>query len=355
MSFFIKVCFMSSNISSSFFPAEWYPQSAVQLTWPHQDSDWAEILEEVTACYITIAKEIIEVQKLIIVGRNCASIQAFFSDFEQQNIVFIELNNNDTWARDHGGISILENGFPKLLDFKFNGWGLKFASNWDNQITAQMFSKNVFLKSVIYQNELNFVFEGGAIESDGKGTLLTTKECLLSPNRNGAFNQKEIENYLLRRLNSSRMLWLNYGYLAGDDTDSHIDTLARFVNESTIAYVKCEDISDEHFSALAAMEDELRAFKTIDNQSYKLIPLPMAKPVYDDNGRRLPATYANFLIINNKVLLPFYNSELDQVALEILQSCFPDRKVVGIDCSSLIKQNGSLHCITMQYPKEFVG
>jgi agmatine/peptidylarginine deiminase len=195
------------------------------------------------------------------------------------------------------------------------------------------------------------VLEGGSIESDGIGTILTTSECLLSPNRNGGYSKAEIETYLQRVFGAKRLLWLHHGYLAGDDTDSHIDTLARFCDEHTIAYVKCDDPSDEHFEALEKMETALKTFRTLEGTPYRLIALPMAQPMYE-NKQRLPATYANFLIINGAVLLPFYNSPKDAEAKQILERIFPDREIIGIDCSILVKQHGSLHCVTMQYPKE---
>ena len=338
---------------NSFFPAEWYPQSAIQLTWPHENTDWAEILDEVSICYIQIAKAILQEELLLIVCVDKNKISSYFTAEELINIRFLECDTNDTWARDHGGIIVFENGLPQLLDFKFNGWGLKFAANFDNLITSKLQQAGIFNPEVKYQNQLSFALEGGALESDGKGTLLTTSECLLSPNRNGSFSKLEIENFLKTTLFVQRVLWLNHGYLAGDDTDSHIDTLARFTDENTIVYVKCEDDKDEHFSELQKMERELQSFKKLDGSPYTLVALPMAKPVFDDE-QRLPATYANFLILNGVVLLPFYNTELDAKALAILQTCFPDRKVIGIDCTSLIKQNGSLHCITMQYPKNVI-
>ena len=340
---------------NSFFPAEWYPQSAVQLTWPHKNTDWVDILPEVTLCYVEIAKAVLQNELLVIVCVDKTNIALNFTLEELNKIRFLECETNDTWARDHGALTIFENGIPTVLDFKFNGWGLKFAAHFDNLITSNLFKAKKFNDIVKYKNNLNFVFEGGAIESDGNGTLLTTSECSLSPNRNGAFCKQEIDDFLCQTFYAKRVLWLNHGYLVGDDTDSHIDTLARFTDENTIVYVKCEDKNDEHFIELQKMEKELQSFKKLDGTPYSLVALPMAKTVFDiESGLRLPATYANFLIINNIVLLPFYNSELDKHAQRILQSCFADRKVIGIDCSSLIKQNGSLHCITMQYPKGLV-
>lgn len=342
---------MNNNI---LLPSEWHPQSAIQLTWPHENTDWEYMLEEVTACFVVLATEIMKRQKLIIV---CANKDVVKYELKEQSIYFdnlqlIELPSNDTWARDHGGISVFNNNKKQIYDFTFNGWGLKFASNFDNQITRGLFANNIINNDVDIVNKKNFTLEGGAIESDGKGTLLTTSECLLSPNRNSYFSKEEIENYLKEIFGLNRVLWLDYGYLAGDDTDSHIDTLARFCDEHTIAYVKCEDRNDEHYVALLKMEDQLKSFVDYEGNPYYLIPLPMATPVYDEDNERLPATYANFLIMNDAVLLPFYNDKVkDEEARIQLQKAFPTREIIGIDCSVLIRQHGSLHCVTMQYPE----
>ena len=331
------------------FPAEWAPQSAVQLTWPHADTDWAPYLADAQRCFADIATAIAERQKLLIVCQNEAEVSAFLKNARLDNVRFVELESNDTWARDHGAITVFKNGIPVLLDFKFNGWGLKFPANKDNLLTRQLFEAGVFSKETGYENQLNFVLEGGGIESDGEGTILTTSECLLSPNRNGAFSRQEIEEKLKAFFGSNRILWIENGYLAGDDTDSHIDTLARFCNPETIAYVKCTDTSDEHFEALARMEAELKALRQANGSPYRLVALPMADAVYLE-GDRLPATYANFLIINGAVLVPFYGSEKDAVVKDIFETIFPGRDIIGINCLPLIKQHGSLHCVTMQYP-----
>jgi len=340
-----------------FFPPEWYPQSAIQLTWPHPCTDWDYMLEEVTACYVNITSEILKRQKLIIVCHDAELIKYELRDYKDlfDNLIIVELPTNDTWARDHSGISVLNNGKKQIYDFTFNGWGLKFASNYDNQITRGLFRNNIFQDDVELVNKKDFALEGGALESDGKGTLLTTSECLFSPNRNSFLAKDEIEDYLKKNFGLDRILWLDYGYLAGDDTDSHIDTLARYCDEHTIVYVKCEDKDDEHYDALSKMEEQLNAFTDYEGKPYNLIPLPMAKAVYDEDNQRLPATYANFLIMNDVILLPFYNDkERDNQAKEQLQKAFPTREIVGIDCSPLIRQHGSLHCITMQYPENFV-
>lgn len=348
---------MKKDQNKSFaLPAEWHPQSAIQLTWPHYGTDWDYMLEEITTCYINLARIILQYQKLIIVCRDDAAVKLMLNVDENllKNLILVELPTNDTWARDHVGISVFDEGNKKyILDFTFNGWGLKFPSNYDNQINRGLFASKVFQSDVQYVNKKDFVLEGGALESDGKGTLLTTSECLLSPNRNSALTKSEIENYLIDVFGLKKVLWLDHGYLAGDDTDSHIDTLARLCDEHTIAYVKCEDQADEHYDALLQMEKQIKKFRDFEGNAYKLIKLPMADKVIID-GQRLPATYANFLIMNEIVLLPFYNTPKDLVAQEQLEKAFPTRKVIGIDCSAIIKQHGSLHCITMQYPEGFL-
>ncbi|NDV77556.1 agmatine deiminase family protein [Dysgonomonas sp. 511] len=338
-------------------PPEWYPQSAIQLTWPHADTDWGYMLEEVTQCFVQIAVEIMKRQKLIVVCYNMELVKYELRGYKDllANLIVVELPTNDTWARDHSGISVLKDGKMHIYDFTFNGWGLKFASNYDNQITRGFFSKGIFNKDVELDNRKDFVLEGGALESDGKGTLLTTSECLLSPNRNSYLSKDGVEDYLKDTFGLDRVLWLDHGYLAGDDTDSHIDTLARFCDEHTIAYVKCEDKADEHYEALAKMEEQLKSFADYTGKPYKLIALPMAKAVYDEDNTRLPATYANFLIMNNAVLVPVYNDkDTDDIALGQLRLAFPNREIIGIDCSPLIRQHGSLHCVTMQYPEIYL-
>ncbi len=331
------------------FEAEWATQSAIMLAWPHVETDWSDMLDEVRSCFIDIITNISNYQDVILLMQNEDEIKNLPVKFNQ-NVHCLIVPTNDTWARDFGPLFIEKNGTPCLLDFKFNGWGLKFGANRDNLINNSLFKSGIFSQNVEYCNRLNIVLEGGSIESDGSGILMTTSECLLSPNRNGAWDKPEIEKFLIETFGLKKVLWLNNGYLAGDDTDSHIDTLARFCNKETIAYVQCLNQSDEHFESLKRMEGELKNFRTSDNNPYKLIPLPMAEPVYFD-GKRLPATYANFLIINGAVLVPTYNSSIDAEALQQVTKAFPSRKIIGIDCSSLIKQHGSLHCVTMQLPK----
>lgn len=335
-------------------PAEWDRQSAIQLTWPHKDTDWAYMLDEVEECFVNLAREIAARQLLLIVTPEPEQVRNRIADVvDMRNVRIVECNSNDTWARDHGGITVYVDGEPVVYDFAFNGWGLKFAACHDNLITSQLNKQG--LLHALYQNRLNFIIEGGSIESDGCGTMLTTSECLLSPNRNGEWGREDIEQYLRQAFGLSQILWLDHGYLAGDDTDSHIDTLARLAPDNTILYVRCQDENDEHYKALQAMEQQLRTFTTLDGEPYRLLPLPMAAAAYDEEGERLPATYANFLIMNDAILYPTYGvPTLDDEAARVIAEAFPGREVVGVDCQALIKQHGSLHCVTMQYPSNVI-
>lgn len=332
-----------------FLPAEWHPQSFIQLTWPHQDTDWSYMLDEVEECFLNLAREIASRQPLLLVA---PEFPKTLENFEfKENVFYVECPTNDTWARDHGFISLLnEQEEVRLVDFCFNGWGMKFAACKDNLINSQLVKGS--LLNGTYQNCRNFVLEGGSIESDGEGTLLTTSLCLLAPNRNDTLDKQEIEDYLKKSFNLKQVLWLDHGYLAGDDTDSHIDTLARLCPDHTICYVQCTDTEDEHYTELKKMEEQLKEFRTLDNEPFRLLGLPMPEAIFDEDGERLPATYANFLIMNDAVLYPTYDQpENDRKAACVLQEAFPGKEIVGVDCRALIKQHGSLHCVTMQYPR----
>ena len=332
-----------------FLPAEWHPQSYIQLTWPHAGTDWAYMLDEVEKCFVNIAAEITSRQPLLLVAPEFPA--ALENLPRRDRIRFVECPTNDTWARDHAFITLIErHSDPLLLDFCFNGWGLKFAADKDNLINSHLAKTGILNGD--YINCRNFILEGGSIESDGEGTLLTTSTCLLSPNRNDTMTRMDIEQYLMKRFNLRQVLWLDYGYLEGDDTDSHVDTLARLCPDHTIVYVQCTDREDEHYGALSSMENQLRTFRTLDGDPYRLLPLPMPSAIRDEDGHRLPATYANFLIMNGAVLYPTYaQPENDKRAAEVLAEAFPGREIVGIDCRALIRQHGALHCVTMQYPE----
>lgn len=334
------------NTMNRRFPAEWEPQSQIQFTFPHADSDWADRLEEVLPCFVACVEAVARFQPVLVVTDDRLATEKLLSHISRELLTIVVCPSNDTWARDHGPISIIEKSRVVLLDFIFNGWGLKFAANKDNLISKSLHLWGVYGRREFRQPGL--VLEGGALETDGQGTLLTTSECLLSPNRNPHLSKEDMERVLGEELGVDRFLWLDNGYLAGDDTDSHIDTLARFCSPNTIAYVRCTDEEDEHFSSLLLMEQELHEFRTREGEPYSLVPLPLPTACYADDGHRLPATYANFLIINGAVLVPTYGVLEDKTALKVLTSCFPRREIVGVNCRELIEQHGSLHCISMQ-------
>lgn len=336
---------------------EWAVQSGVQLTWPHAGTDWAYMLPEVTECYLHLAFEIATRQTLLIVAPNTEEVRKLIEQRlpkrATDNIRYYPCATNDTWARDHGFLTVMTNDGPELLDFRFNGWGGKFEASLDNAINAHLVEGEQPVLHRKYVDCLDFELEGGSIEVDGLGTLLTTSECLLNPNRNAQLDKAHKETLLKERLGVDRVLWLDHGYLAGDDTDSHIDTLARLCPNNVIVYVKCTNPNDEHYTALQAMEQQLQSFTTAQGEPYTLLPLPMANAVYDaENGERLPATYANYLVMNDVVLYPTYaQPENDAEAANTLRRAFPNRDIIGVDCRALIRQHGSLHCVTMQYPK----
>ena len=341
-------------MSRTILPPEWAPQSGVMMTWPHQNSDWRNVLHEVEPVYINIARHITPREMLLINCRDQNLIDHVKACLHSANIdlnkvIFSIVDSNDTWTRDYGPLTVLKDGSPYMLDFTFNGWGGKFDAGLDNQVTRHLHRSGEFGRTPL--DGVDMVLEGGSIEVDGQGNLLTTAQCLLAPTRNPELDRQEIEARLRLWFGVTNVIWLEHGHLRGDDTDSHIDTLARFCDPHTIAYVACDKPEDEHYSGLRQMETELRTCRNNDGEPYRLVPLPWPGPKFDsDDGRRLAASYANFLIINGAVLVPTYDDPADDVALQRLQPCFPDREVIGIPCLPLIRQNGSLHCITMQIP-----
>lgn len=322
-------------------PGEWTKQKAVQLTWPHADSDWRHMLDEVTETFVNMATEICKRQQLIVVTPDRSLVP------DLPNTTIVQCPTNDTWARDHAFVSLTNGDNIKLVDFKFNGWGEKFEASLDNDINRQLFEKGIVKGT--YCNQLDFVLEGGSIESDGNGTLFTTSQCLLAPHRNQPMTRQQIEQRLKDSLGMQRVVWIDHGLLDGDDTDGHIDTLVRTAPHNTLVYMGCNDKKDSQYDELNRMEEQLKTITDINGQPYRLLKLPSPHPIYC-NGERLPATYANYLPINGAVLYPTYNqSDNDLEAARVIAMAFPDREIVGIDCRSLIKQHGSLHCCTMQY------
>lgn len=322
---------MNYELNNFRLPAEWEQQEAIQLTWPHSGTDWKDTLQEVTECYINIAREISQRETLWIVTPEPQKVERLLRNNLGtrclSNILYFRIPTNDTWARDHGFISLVNGrGERRLLDFKFNAWGGKFQADLDNEISRNLKEQNLALAEDQYEDNLDFELEGGSIESDGRGTILTTAQC--NENQNRRSGDINVEDELKRRLRADRILWLHHGGLEQDDTDAHIDTLARLCPNDTIVYGE----------GCPQMLEELKSFRTPEGNPYRLVAVP--------------DYYANFLIMNGAVLVPFYaDQEQNQRAQAALQSVFPDREIIGIDCQILLTQNGSLHCCTMQYPK----
>lgn len=324
--------------------AEWEEQAGVILAFPHVATDWADYLEEARTCVVEIVNAIRRFESVYLLTDDVASTTAYFPD--TVNLHLVPMAYNDTWMRDCIALSVFDQAGLMFVDFTFTGWGDKFEATLDNQISSRLHEAGILER----MESVDLILEGGGVESDGNGTILTTELCLLNANRNHALDRLQIEARLLDSLGAKRLLWLEDGHLEGDDTDGHIDTLARFCDERTIAYVGKPHSSDPHYEAMAQMERQLTMLQDANKDPYRLVPLPFVPEQYYE-GERLPATYANFLIINKAVLVPTYNASTDTEALRILETVFPDREIIGIDCSVLIRQHGSLHCMTMQIAK----
>lgn len=332
------------------FPAEWEPQSAILIAWPHAETDWAARLGEVEETYIALVAAITRFQPVIICVAD-EDVEAYAdarlrsNRIDMAHVRFVTVPYDDTWLRDTGPITLVGEGGFHQLDFRFTGWGGKFEASDDDQLAGRLHAAGLF--GAATRTAIDFALEGGAIETDGRGSLLTTWQCLSL--RHPGVPREELGGKLAGWLRQSRVLWLDHGYLEGDDTDAHIDTLARFAPDDAIVFQGCDDEADSHYPALKAMAEEIARLRTTEGRPYRLFPLPWARPIIDE-GRRLAASYANFLIINGAVLMPAYGDEADARAAAVLADAFPGREIVPVPCRPLIWQNGSLHCITMQLP-----
>ena len=335
-------------------PAEWEPQSAVLIAWPHAETDWAARLADVEDTYIAMVAAITRFQPVIVCVAD-DDVQAYArarlssARIAMHRVRFVEVAYDDTWLRDSGPITLRDPDGFRLLDFRFTGWGGKFEASRDDQLVGALSDAGVFVRST--RQRIDFALEGGAIDTDGAGTLLSTWQCLHE--RHPGIDRPTLTAKLADWLQQDRVLWLDRGYLEGDDTDAHIDTLVRFAAPDAIVFQACDDPADSHFVELNAMAAEIAALRTGDGRPYRLFPLPWAKPIVDED-RRLAASYANFLIINGAVLMPAYGDDADARAQDVLAHAFPGREIIPVPCRALIWQNGSLHCITMQLPQGLV-
>lgn len=345
---------LSRTTTALRFPAEWEPQSAVLIAWPHAGTDWAERLGEVEDTYIALVAAISRFEPVVICVADddvhaYAQARLASARIDMRRVRFVDVAYDDTWLRDSGPITLRDGDGFRLLDFRFTGWGGKFEASLDDQLIASLESSKLFSKSV--RQTIDFALEGGGIETDGAGTLLTTWRCLHE--RHPDLDRDTLADRLLAYLKQNRVLWLDHGYLEGDDTDAHIDTLARFAGPDAIVYQDCNDPDDPHHVELQAMAAELSGMVQANGEPYRMFALPWPQPIVDEN-RRLAASYANFLIINGAVLMPAYGDPADVGAQAVLATAFPDREIIPVPCRPLIWQNGSLHCITMQLPEGVV-
>lgn len=341
--------------------AEWEEQSGVMIIWPHEETDWKPYLEEITETYLQMADAITRYEKLLIAARNPGHVRSLMArrlDAGQMDRIRIyACDNNDTWARDVAPIAVVaENDAAgvfapiHLMDFCFNGWGKKFAADKDNAVNRQLYRAGAF--NAPLENHKDFVLEGGSIESDGARSLFTTTACLTAPHRNQPLGKDELEKRLLLLFpHLERVVWIDHGELQGDDTDGHIDTIMRCAPNDTLLYISCDDPSDPHYDDLCALDKQAHGLRTLDGKPYRCLKLPIPSPIYDD-GDRLPATYANYLVINGAVIVPTYGQPgHDQRAMDTIAQAFPGRDIIGIDATTVVRQHGSLHCLTMQLPK----
>lgn len=334
-----------------FFPAEWTKHRATWVTLPLNDESWPGRMEAVYDTFFQFIR-IISLSEKVAINVHNDVLAGFVIDMasrywiDHSQIEIYQHPTNDCWARDHGPAFLInEKGQKLIINWKFNAWGKKYIYDLDNQIPG-MISKALDLPIV----NVDIVMEGGAVEFNGYGTLLTTKSCLLNPNRNPGLSATEIETYLMNYYGVEQILWLEDGIL-GDDTDGHIDDLTRFVNEDTVVTMIENDKSDPNNYPLENNLDLLTRYRLPDGKKLNIIKIPMPPPVYHDR-ERLPASYANYYITNNHVVVPVFQTETDEIALKILRQCFPTREVVGIDSNVLIRGLGSFHCLCQQEPAQ---
>lgn len=328
--------------------AEWELDGPILMALPHGTTDWSYILEEAFQQYrLLIDAFVRHGERIFLLCPDCKQAGESLKGCDLQNVNFIEVPTNDTWTRDYGPIFVDRHDRIRAIDFGFNGWGLKFAADKDNLVNLSL-RENGLLPVGMYRNRREFILEGGSIETDGRGTLLTTSRCLLSENRNGGGTKAEIGRMLTEELGVDHILWLDYGALEGDDTDSHIDTLCRLAPENIILFTGCHDMEDSNFEGLLHMRAQLSMFRNSVGDPYNLVELPQPDPIYDDDGCRLPATYANYLVTPRALYMPVYGQPRnDELACRIIRIAFPDHEIVPVNCLTLIKQHGSLHCSTI--------
>lgn len=325
-------------------PAEWQPHAATWMAWPHDDAQWVGMLEPVRREFAAFvgaiaAREAVEL--LVADDESDADARRRVGG----NVRVHRVPHQDLWLRDSGPTFVTRDDEVRLVDWEFNGWGEKYPADLDNQIPTHV----ARILGGLPRFSPGIVMEGGSIEVDGRGTVLTTRQCLLSPHRNPGLDEAALEGHLAEALGVSQVIWLDEG-LEGDHTDGHIDTISRFTDGRTIVTATCDDPDDPNHAILAANLDRLRAARDAAGQPYRVVELPIPRRSAHFEGERLPLTYANFYIVNGAVLLPVYGDERDQSAVEILRPLFPARTIVPLMARALITGGGAFHCVTQQQP-----
>lgn len=340
---------------------EWAPQDAVLMAWPTETMDWVYMLEEAERCYADIINTLLNYVPVIVLSDTVERVAKHFGgEYKHKMIILDGYELNDTWARDFSPLSVSDRGVKCLVNYGFNAWGLKFPADRDNQVGRWLkHASEIFNPDIPFMEMQYFVYEGGALESNGAGLLMTTSDVYDDPNRSWGLSEKKKRKMLVEPLGAKELIVLDCTPMVGDDTDGHIDTMARFTDERTIVFNETGDRTDPNYAGLAELQTSLRkAEKEYKLEDFRFVPLPLPAPISgeseEDGGVQLPATYANFLITNGAVIVPTYDDPMDTVAMEILQGLFPDREVRGVDCRALIRQHGSLHCVTMQFPEGFI-
>ena len=334
-------------------PAEWAPHRGTWLSWPHKEASWPGKFGPVPAIFAALVRTLADREEVHINVAGPAmeaAVRSLLTDAgaDTGNVFFHANPTNDAWCRDHGPIFIERAGAGRreqaIVDWGYNAWGGKYPPYDLDDVVPSRIGEELGLP-VFHPG---IVMEGGSIDVNGRGTLLTTEACLLNPNRNPQLDRAGIERHLGDYLGVSKILWLGDG-IVGDDTDGHVDDLTRFVDERTVVTAVEDDPSDENYEPLQANLERLRSMSDQDGQPLRVVPLPMPRALHHD-GQRLPASYANFYIANGVVVVPTYDPPRDEAALAVLAGAFPGREIVGIDCTDLVWGLGAFHCVTQQWP-----
>jgi agmatine deiminase len=325
-------------------PAEWAPHAAVWTAWPAGEALWVGQLEPVRQDFAGFVRTLSRLEPVHLLVRDQATERDARKRLDGASVTFHRVKYDDVWLRDSGPIMVKKDDQVALLDWKFNGWGQKYDAAADNVVPQRIAAVLGTTAETI-----DVVLEGGSIEVNGAGVLLTTRQCLLSPKRNPLLDEAAIEDVLRRGLGVEKILWLDRG-LEGDHTDGHIDTITRFVNERTIVTATCDDPADVNSETLRRNLESLRQFTDTAGRPFEVVELPLPRRRAEFAGERLPLTYANFYIANGGVVVPVFGDPHDEQAIEILRPLFPGREVVGLMARALMTGGGAFHCVTQQQP-----